>query len=122
MRNAMFRIDGRRSVLFGSLIALAFACASFPGAAAADGKKELTATVPDANNQLVKLGDKGVSPTRLTMKKEDSIVFFLNDSSDALATIELDFHGAHTHCASSNMEIDDDGVIRSVRPFGPGDF
>jgi hypothetical protein len=56
------------------------------------------------------------------MKRDDSIAFFLNDSTDSLATLEVKFGARAAHCASANMKIGDDGVIRSVRPIGPKDF
>ena len=79
-------------------------------------------TVPHARNQIIKLTDAGLEPAKLTMRHEDSIVFLLNSSTDSLTTVELTF-GKHTfHCATSNLRLDDDGVARSIRPFGPRDF
>ena len=50
------------------------------------------------------------------------MLFFLNQTKDSLTTFELHYSGHHTHCASTNLKIGDDGVVRSVRPFGPRDF
>lgn len=73
-------------------------------------------------NRLVKLTDRGLQPKTLNMKLDESILFFLNDTTESLATIEIDFGKKPTHCASSNLKIDKDGVIRSSRPYGPKDF
>lgn len=73
-------------------------------------------------NRLVKLTDRGLQPKALNMKLDESILFFLNDTTESLATIEIDFGKKPTHCASSNLKIDQDGVIRSSRPYGPKDF
>lgn len=78
--------------------------------------------LPDSQNQIVKLTDRGVEPSTLTMKQDDVIVFFLNESSDSLATLQVDFGMKATHCATSNLKIGDGGKVSSVRPFGPTDF
>jgi hypothetical protein len=80
------------------------------------------APIPDSQSQIMKFSDKGISPEVLHMKKEDSILFFLNQTKDSLTTLELDYGNHHTHCSSTNLKIGDDGVVRSVRPFGPRDF
>ena len=59
-------------------------------------------TLPESQNQIIKISDVGLLPKTLEMKKEDGIVFFLNDSTDALITIDLDFGKSATHCASEN--------------------
>ena len=78
--------------------------------------------IADSNNRIIKLTDAGLSPKELVMKQSDGIMFFLNASSDSLATLEIDYHGKKTHCASANLEMDPNGVVRSTRPFGPRDF
>lgn len=80
------------------------------------------AVVPESQNQLIRLTDSGVEPTNIRMKKEDSIVFFLNQSESSLPTVEIDFHEHATHCSSANLKIDDNGRIRSQKPIGPNDF
>jgi hypothetical protein len=79
-------------------------------------------TIPESQNQIVKLSDRGIEPSVLHMKKEDSIAFFLNDSTDSLVTLAINFGKLPAHCSSSNMKIGDDGMIRSTRPVGPKDF
>lgn len=79
-------------------------------------------TIPDSKNQIVKLTDKGIDPPILRMEGEDQSVFFLNDSTDSLVTLSVYYGGKKSHCASSNLEMHDDGTVRSKRPFGPRDF
>jgi len=81
-----------------------------------------TRQAPDSRNQIVKLTDRGIEPPVLTTNKSDSIVFFLNATTDSLATIEIDYKDKRMHCASSALALGEDGKIRSVRPFGPRSF
>ncbi|MBX7144841.1 MAG: hypothetical protein K1X79_10355 [Oligoflexia bacterium] len=78
--------------------------------------------IPDSHNQVIILKDSGIEPNPLRMKLSDSIVFVLNDSKDSLATVVFDFGKKQMHCSGSNLEVGDDGTIRSKRPFGPRDF
>ena len=75
-----------------------------------------------SQSQLISLNDSGLSPSSLKVRKEDSIVFFLNKSTDSLATLKVDFGHKVTHCASSNMKIHNAGIVESGKPFGPRDF
>ena len=78
--------------------------------------------VTESTSHIIRLTDHGLEPRALTTHIDDKIVFFVNDSSEALTTMEISFGQKITHCASSNLKIGEDGVIRSVRPFGPRDF
>jgi len=75
-----------------------------------------------AHNKILKFKDSGIEPNVLKMTTDDSIVFFLNETSDSLATMAIDFTGRAAHCASSNLAANDDGYVRSRTPFGPKDF
>lgn len=79
-------------------------------------------SIPESRNRIIKLTDSGISPERLEMSVDDSIVFFLNSTRESLATMELDYHGKRYHCGSANMEVGEDGIAHSTRPFGPKDF
>ena len=79
-------------------------------------------TSPESSNEVVKVTASGVTPATLEMKREDSIVLFLNDTPDSLVTMELTFGKLSSHCASENLKIGEDGVIRSVAPIAPKDF
>lgn len=88
----------------------------------AEDAPPLVTKIPDSKNQIIKLEDTGIEPISLQMKKEDSIVFFLNSSTDSLATIEIDYGNHTTHCASSNLQINKNGTVTSVRPIEPRNF
>ncbi len=81
-----------------------------------------TINIQDSRNRIIRLTDHGLDPANITMKKEDSIVFFVNDTSESLTTLEIDFGDKPTHCGSANLKIEADGKVRSIRPFGPNDF
>ena len=80
------------------------------------------ASLPESRNQIIKLSDSGLFPVNLTMKLEDSIVFLLNSTSESLVTVEIDFGGKITHCATKNLKIEKNMKLHSERPYGPGDF
>lgn len=82
----------------------------------------LITKIPDSKNQIIKLLDQGIEPSALRMKKEDSIVFFLNSTTDSLATLEIDYGGHTTHCASSNLQVNKNGTVTSARPIEPKNF
>lgn len=103
-------------------LALCLALAAGQAAAQEQSSDPMVKLIPESQNQIVKLTDQGVTPQVLKMDKADSSVFFLNDSSDSLVTLALDYGGKQTHCASSNLQVGDDGIVRSKRPFGPKDF
>ena len=85
-------------------------------------KPDSVTVVPDSRNQIIKFTDSGIEPSELRMKREDSIAFFLNDSKDSLATVQIEFGDKHTHCASGNLSVIEGGKLTSIRPFGPNDF
>ncbi len=80
------------------------------------------ATLPVSSNGVIKLGDAGLSPSVLEMRREDSLVLFLNDSAESLVTLQINFGTHASHCASENLTIGPDGVIRSSVPIAPKDF
>ena len=75
-----------------------------------------------SQSRLISITDKGLQPETLKVRTEDSIVFFLNNTSDSLATMAIEFGNRVTHCASSNMKIQDAGTVESLKPFAPRDF
>lgn len=83
---------------------------------------DTTGVLEESHNQIMKFTDKGISPPVVRIKTTDSIVFFLNNSTDSLATMEVVFGEKSTHCSSSNMKIEQAGVVRSREPFGPKGF
>ena len=71
---------------------------------------------------MVRITDEGLSPSTLRMKKEDNLLFFLNDTTDSLITLSIAFGDHVTHCATSNLKIEGNGTVRSVQPIPPKDF
>jgi len=90
--------------------------------ASAQSEVPALSIIEDSRNQIMKFTDTGVEPRELRIRAADSILFFLNDTSDSLTTVEVEFGDRSTHCASSNMKIEDAGTIRSNKPFGPKNF
>ncbi len=76
----------------------------------------------ESNNKIITISDLGIEPKVLTMRKEDRIAFFLNNSSESLITLSLAFGKNATHCASENLKIEEDGNVHSIRPIPPKDF
>jgi hypothetical protein len=87
---------------------------------AANGKNP--ASIPDSQSQIIKLTDSGIEPETLTMNTQDGVLFFLNQTKQSLVTLSVKSNGVKTHCASNNMQIGDDGFIRSKSPIVPQDF
>ncbi len=73
-------------------------------------------------HHLIKLNAGTIEPSLLTFKKENGIVFFLNNTKDALASLEIDFSGKTLHCNGTNLKAGTDEVVRSSKPLGPMDF
>jgi hypothetical protein len=76
----------------------------------------------ESQNQMIKITDSGLSISELRMKKDDRIVFFFNDTTDSLLTLELSYGTNTTHCTSENLKVGDGGRIASTTPIVPKDF
>ena len=76
----------------------------------------------ESYNKVIAITDTGIEPKVLTMRREDRIAFFLNNSSESLITLSVSFGSNASHCASENLKIEDDGSIHSTRPIPPKDF
>ena len=85
-------------------------------------ERQMFDPLEESKNQVIVLGDSGLTPKELHMKLEDSVVFFLNKSSSPGVNIEIDYGSKETHCASSNLVVADNGVVRSKRPIASRDF
>ena len=77
---------------------------------------------PESNGHIITITDQGPSPLTMKMSKDDKMAFFLNDTSDALLTISVEYQEHATHCSSENMKINENGSIRSTEPIAPKDF
>lgn len=111
-----------RSYLFLPSLILCTVLCYLPTYGTSQAEQPEIGRVPDSQSQVIRLSDAGVAPLTLKMKRDDKVAFFLNDSSDSLVTLELSFGKHATHCASSNLQINDDGSITSVKPIAPKDF
>lgn len=102
-----------------ALLTSSFALLVYPASAQADNSQAATSPM---QNQMVKITDSGLEPSTIEMRKEDRIVFFVNDSKESLVTLNLTFGARATHCASENLRIGEDGSVQSVKPIPPKDF
>jgi hypothetical protein len=103
-------------------VALTALVSIFAGTAAQAADTPANQVIPDSQNQIIRMVNEGLRPEQLRMKLQDSIVFFLNESTDALVTLEVDYSGKKTHCATKNMQIEENDKIHSARPIPPRDF
>lgn len=120
MRGLIFR--GRHILSLALLLAPLFAVEAPARAVDRTPRAESFQALPESKNQIIKLGQRGLDPEILRMRREDSIVFFFNNTDDALVSLEVDFGEHRSHCSSSNMRLENAGKLRSTRPFGPNDF
>lgn len=84
--------------------------------------------------RIVKITDAGLEPSELIIdsnsEKTDTtsenlhsrVVFFLNDTTDSLITLDVETQGKKAHCASGNLKIQESGGVRSSTPIVPKDF
>lgn len=86
----------------------------------AHDEKDLS--VENAEKLVMKVSEKGFEPTTIKFHHEDSSVFVVNSSKSSLLTLSIDFKGKKTHCASSNMILGDDGILKSSEPIALKDF
>lgn len=85
--------------------------------------QQVPSDAPQKNQSpMVRISDEGLSPETLRMKKEDNLLFFLNDTTDSLITLSIQFGEHATHCATPNLKIAENGTVRSVQPIPPKDF
>ncbi len=87
-----------------------------------DSPDDISATLPESQDQVIKVTDKGLEPSTLEMTSQDRFAFFLNDTTDSAITLDVNANGVTTPCASGNMKIEEDGNIRSNAPIVPKDF
>lgn len=102
---------------------LLFAALTFPSTVSAadiaDIVKEQNAALKSA---LIKFDGNGLTPKNLVIDDGTSLVILLNDSKDSDVTLSLDFKKKALHCHSDTLKQDENGVLHSVKPFGPKDF
>lgn len=104
-----------------SLVLIIFCLVTtFPQSGFAHDEQELK--VDSAEKFVIKVTEKGFEPPTLKLTHEDSSVFVVNSSKSSLLTLSMDFKGKKTHCASSNMRLSDEGILKSSEPIAPKDF
>lgn len=110
-----------RSPLFIPSIVLACVLCFLPtyDASQAEPSSDLP---PESKSHVIVVDDNGLNPSTLRMSKDDKVAFFLNDSSESLITVTLNYNEHATHCSSGNLKILDNGTIRSTEPIAPKDF
>lgn len=106
------------------LLGITFLCSKSYAATGDKSKHAANTTVEinDSKNQVIKFTDAGIEPKNLKIKKEDSIVFFLNDTDSSLTSLVIEFGSKATHCGGAKLQTGKNGRVASVRPFGPNDF
>jgi hypothetical protein len=110
----------RRLIFLPSLI-LCVVLAYLPTYGTVEAEDSGAPEIP-GQGQMISITDAGVQPLSIAIKKGDGIAFFLNDTKDSLVTLDINYGKLTTHCASSNLSIGDDGIIRSKAPIAPKDF
>ena len=82
-------------------------------------------TLPPATElqgQMVSITDSSLEPSTLSIRRQERVAFFVNNSKDSLITLQVDFGSNTTHCASKNLEIKENGTVVSSKPISPKDF
>lgn len=111
-----------RSFLYLPSIILATLLCFLPTYDASEAEPSPSTLPPESKSHIISVTDSGLNPSTLHTSKNDKLVFFLNDSSDSLVTIAVNYSEHATHCASGNLKIQDSGTIRSTEPVAPKDF
>jgi hypothetical protein len=111
-----------RSSLFLPSIILATVLCFLPTYDASEAEPSPSTLPPESKSHIISVTDSSLNPSTLHISKSDKLVFFLNDSSDSLVTISVNYSEHATHCASSNLKIQENGTIRSTEPIAPKDF
>lgn len=110
-----------RKLLFLPSLLLCAVLVYLPTYGSVEAEEDRASVLP-GQGQIITVSDAGVQPKTLTLKKGDGIAFILNDTSDSLITVDLTYGKHTTHCASSNLKIGEDGMIRSKEPIPPKEF
>lgn len=111
-----------RSPLFLPSVILAIVLFFLPTYDASEAEPTSGNLPPITKSHVIVINDTGLSPSTLTMGKDDTFAFSLKDSSESLITISLNNPENAAHCSSGNLMIRDDGAHRSTAPISPKDF
>jgi hypothetical protein len=72
--------------------------------------------------EILKVTPNGLVPSLVTLNHLDGSVFFYNATETDLITFEVDWGKRSAHCASQNLQLTEQGVLKTVRPIQPGNF
>jgi hypothetical protein len=92
-------------------------CLSIPSAQASDIDPAATAI-----KEIVRISNSGVTPKNSTLDKLDSSLFFYNDISNEPVHLSIDFGATRIHCHSSNLTVNENGMMETKSPIIPGSF
>lgn len=113
------------SCIGSGVVTVAVMCAGMTAPAYAATSNEetgLVTSIPDSTNKIMKLGDDGIRPNRLSLEESGSSVFFLNTTPDEKISIEVTYGTKLGYCATGDMKMGKDGVLRSQEQVGPKHF
>lgn len=79
-------------------------------------------SMPESKSQVMKVTDDGIDPPTLKLRPEDSVVFFLNDTTDSLLSFEIEFKDHVTHCGGGNLQVREHGIVATKQPLEPRAF
>ena len=88
----------------------------------ASANNEDSKSAPISQNALIAISNNGITPSTIHFKQMDGLLFFINNTDDALITLKVNFGTHKMHCASDTMVLGKDGFIASKEPIGPKDF
>jgi hypothetical protein len=111
-----------RSLLFVPSCLLCLVLLFPPSFGISEGVPDELPPATELQGQMVAITDTGLEPSTLSMSREERVAFFVNNSTDSLITLQVDFGSNTTHCASKNLEIRDNGTVVSSKPISPKDF
>ena len=72
-------------------------------------------------NQVLVVTDYGIQPETLDLSPSGSSVFILNKSKKPF-TLEIDFGKKKANCASKEIEISSDGIMKTKQALKPSEF
>ncbi len=80
------------------------------------------ADVKAPKKEIIKISEQGVKPAVLNLEGADGSVFFYNTSGDQFMSFSIPWGDRRAHCATLNLKLDEDKVLRSAKAIRPGDF
>lgn len=75
-----------------------------------------------ATKEIIKVTEKGLTPQNMTLSVPDSTVFLVNFADSAPMNVAIEFGQRRVHCHSKNLELDEAGIMKTIKPVNPQDF